>query len=71
MEAEGRYTLVGTVVLIALGLLAVALVWVGGGADHSSYQMYTIYFRNQSMEGLAVGSPVKMRGIKAGFTSLG
>lgn len=66
MEAEGRYTLVGTVVLIALGLLAVALVWVGGGADHSSYQMYTIYFRNQSMEGLAVGSPVKMRGIKVG-----
>ena len=53
-------------VLITLGLLAVALVWVGGGADHSSYQMYTIYFRNQSMEGLAVGSPVKMRGIKVG-----
>lgn len=66
MEAEGRYTFVGTIVLVALGLLAVALVWLAGGADHSSYQKYTIYFRNQSMEGLAVGSPVKMRGIKVG-----
>lgn len=66
MEAEGRYTLVGTIVLVALGLLAVALVWVGGASDHSSSQMYTIYFRHQSMDGLAVGSPVKMRGIKVG-----
>ena len=66
MEAEGRYTFVGTVVLVTLGLLAVALVWLAGGADHTSYQTYTIYFRNQSMEGLAVGSPVRMRGIKVG-----
>ena len=66
MEAEGRYTLVGTVVLIVLGLLAVALVWLAGGTDHASYQTYTIYFRHQTMEGLAVGSPVKMRGIKVG-----
>lgn len=66
MEAEGRYTLVGTVVLAVLAMLAVALVWLAGGADHASYQKYTIYFRNQTMEGLAVGSPVKMRGIKVG-----
>lgn len=66
MEAEGRYTFVGTVVLVTLGLLAVALVWLAGGADHASYQTYTIYFRNQSMDGLAVGSPVKMRGVKVG-----
>ena len=66
MEAEGRYTFVGTIVLITLGLLAVALVWLAGGGEHASYQTYTIYFRNQSMEGLAVGSPVKMRGIKVG-----
>ena len=66
MEAEGRYTFVGTVVLVTLGLLAVALVWLAGGAGHASYQTYTIYFRNQSMDGLAVGSPVKMRGIKVG-----
>ena len=66
MEAEGRYTLVGTVVLAVLAMLAVALVWLAGGADHASYQKYTIYFRNQTMEGLGVGSPVKMRGIKVG-----
>lgn len=66
MEAEGRYTFVGTIVMVTLGLLAVALVWLAGGADQASYQTYTIYFRNQSMDGLAVGSPVKMRGIKVG-----
>jgi phospholipid/cholesterol/gamma-HCH transport system substrate-binding protein len=66
MEAEGRYTLVGTVVLTVLGLLAVALAWLAGGTDHASYQTYTIYFRHQTMEGLAVGGPVKMRGIKVG-----
>lgn len=66
MEAEGRYTLVGTIVLITFALLAIALVWLAGGADYASYQTYTIYFRHQSMDGLAVGSPVKMRGIKVG-----
>lgn len=66
MEAEGRYTLVGAVVLLVLAMLAVALVWLAGAADHVAYQTYTIYFRHQSMEGLAVGSPVRMRGIKVG-----
>lgn len=66
METEGRYTLVGTVVLITMALMAVVLVWLAGGGDHVSYQTYTIYFRHQSMEGMGVGSPVKMRGIKVG-----
>ena len=66
MEAEARYTLVGMMVVGVVAALAVALVWLAGAADHIAYQTYTIYFRQQSMDGLAVGSPVKMRGIKVG-----
>jgi len=66
METEGRYTLVGILVMGALALMTMAILWLAGGADRIAYQTYSIYFRQQSLDGLAVGSPVKMRGIKIG-----
>lgn len=66
METEGRYTLVGAVVLVVVALMTLAIIWLTGAADTIAYQTYTIYFRHQSLDGLAVGSPVKMRGIKVG-----
>jgi phospholipid/cholesterol/gamma-HCH transport system substrate-binding protein len=66
METEGRYTLVGILVMGALALMTMAILWLAGGADRMAYQTYSIYFRQQSLDGLAVGSPVKMRGIKVG-----
>lgn len=66
MEAEARYTLVGTAVLIGTLLLVAGLVWLAGGGDRIAYRHYTIYFANQSMDGLDVSSAVKMRGIKVG-----
>jgi phospholipid/cholesterol/gamma-HCH transport system substrate-binding protein len=66
METEGRYTLVGILVMGALALMVMAILWLAGGADRIAYQTYSIYFRQQSLDGLAVGSPVKMRGIKVG-----
>ena len=66
MESEGRYTLVGTLVLLVVALMTAAIVWLAGAADTIAYQTYTLYFKNQSLDGLAVGSPVKMRGIKVG-----
>lgn len=66
METEGRYTLVGALVLGVVALMTLAIVWLAGAADHIAYQTYTIYFKQQSLDGLAVGSPVKMRGIKVG-----
>jgi phospholipid/cholesterol/gamma-HCH transport system substrate-binding protein len=66
METEGRYTLVGALVLVVVALMALAIAWLTGAADTIAYQTYTIYFRQQSLDGLAVGSPVKMRGIKVG-----
>jgi len=41
-------------------------VWLTGLADRVAYQNYTLYFKQQSLDGLAVGSPVKIRGIKVG-----
>lgn len=66
MEAEGRYTFVGAVVLLVLAALVGAGVWLSGGADRVAYRNYIIYFSQQSMDGLAIGSAVKMRGIKVG-----
>ncbi len=66
METEGRYTLVGVLVLAVIGLMTLAIVWLAGAADQIAYQTYTLYFKQQSLDGLAVGSPVKMRGIKIG-----
>jgi phospholipid/cholesterol/gamma-HCH transport system substrate-binding protein len=59
METEGRYTLVGTLVLAVIALMAVAIVWLAGVADTIAYQTYTLYFKEQSLDGLAIGSPVK------------
>jgi phospholipid/cholesterol/gamma-HCH transport system substrate-binding protein len=67
METEGRYTLVGMLVLVVVAVLAAALVWLAGAADRIAYQTYTLYFQKQSLDGLAVGSAVKMRGIKVGI----
>ena len=66
METEGRYTLVGTLVLAVIALMIVSVVWLTGLADRVAYQNYTLYFKQQSLDGLAVGSPVKIRGIKVG-----
>lgn len=66
METEGRYTLVGVVVVVAIMLMTLAIAWLAGAAGQIAYQSYTIYFKQQSLDGLAVGSPVKMRGIKVG-----
>lgn len=69
METEARYTLVGGIVLLVALLLTASLVWVMGGADRVSYRHYTIYFHNQSMDGLDINSAVKLRGVKVGVVT--
>ncbi len=66
MEADARYTLVGGVVLAVAALVILFTLWLAGQADDITYRHYTVYFRNQSMDGLDVDSAVKMRGIKVG-----
>ncbi|MGA7181680.1 MAG: MlaD family protein [Thiobacillaceae bacterium] len=66
MEAEAKYTVVGVVVLLVAALLSLGLIWLGGWGDTIAYKHFNIYFNNQSMDGLDIGSAVKMRGIKVG-----
>ena len=56
----------GTLVLAVIALMTLSIVWLSGAADRVAYQNYTLYFKQQSLDGLAVGSPVKIRGIKVG-----
>jgi phospholipid/cholesterol/gamma-HCH transport system substrate-binding protein len=56
-------------VLAVAVLLALGMFWVAGKADAIAYRHYTIYFSQQSMDGLDVDSAVKMRGIKVGSVS--
>jgi phospholipid/cholesterol/gamma-HCH transport system substrate-binding protein len=66
MEAEAKYTLVGVIVLLVAASVALGLIWLGGWGGTSTYRHYTIYFSNQSVDGLDVDSAVKIRGIKVG-----
>lgn len=69
METETRYTLVGSAVVVFTLMLIASLVWLMGGADRVSYRHYTIYFANQSMDGLDINSAVKLRGVKVGVVT--
>jgi len=66
MEAEARYAIVGIVTMAILLGLCACLLWVARGAQSEAEDLYTIYFRKQSLEGLQTGSLVTMKGIKIG-----
>jgi phospholipid/cholesterol/gamma-HCH transport system substrate-binding protein len=66
MEPEARYTIVGAT-LIALVVAASAFfVWLSRAGVASDYQFFTIYFQDQSLDGLQIGGDVNMKGIKVG-----
>lgn len=69
MEPEAKYTLVGTVVLILMALLTVAIFWLNEAGGKPGDLAYSIYFENQSLDGLQINSGVNMRGIKVGSVS--
>jgi phospholipid/cholesterol/gamma-HCH transport system substrate-binding protein len=66
MESEARYAWVGATVVALFLILAGSLYWLSGAADRLPTTRYTVYFQNQSLEGLQIGSPVRMQGIKVG-----
>jgi len=72
MEAEARYTLVGTVVVVLALVLAGVLVWLRTSGEGSGAHRYKIYFEHQSLQGLQPRGDVTMRGVKVGaITSFG
>ncbi len=66
MESEARYAWVGATVLALCLILAGSLYWLSGAAERLPTKRYTVYFQSQSLEGLQIGSPVRMQGIKVG-----
>lgn len=66
MESEARYAWVGATVVALFLILAGSLYWLSGAAERLPTKRYTVYFQTQSLEGLQIGSPVRMQGIKVG-----
>ncbi len=66
MEPEARYAWVGVAVLALVALLAAGLYWLTGGTEQNAVKRYTVYFQQQSLEGMQIGSDVRMQGVKVG-----
>lgn len=66
MEPDTRYTLIGAVVLALTAAAVFGYLWLGSSGRDADFRFYTVYFENQSLEGLQVGAPVNMRGIPVG-----
>jgi len=65
MSQELRYYRVGLFVLLGVGLL-VSAVLVVGGTDLFQRTIYFESYFDESVQGLEVGSPVKLRGVQIG-----
>lgn len=66
MEAEAKYAYVGAAVLALIAALLASVVWLKRTGAERDFARYTIYFEQQALDGLAVGSAVNMRGVNIG-----
>jgi len=66
MEAEAKYTYVGVAVITLIAALVLSVLWLKRTGAERDFSRYTIYFEEQALDGLAVGSDVNMRGISIG-----
>jgi len=65
MESDARYAWVGLAVVTLIVALAAGVYWLKGG-NQPDVRRFTVYFQNQSLEGLQLNSDVRMQGIKVG-----
>ncbi len=65
MESDARYAWVGFAVVTLMVVLAAGFYWLNGSTEQD-VNRYTVYFKNQSLEGLQLNSDVRMQGIKVG-----
>ena len=64
METDKHYFLEGLFIIVFSVAAAIVAVWLGSTGRHDDL-IYRIHF-NESISGLAVGDPVKFRGIDVG-----
>jgi phospholipid/cholesterol/gamma-HCH transport system substrate-binding protein len=65
MESDARYAWVGLAVVTLMVAIAAGFYWLRGG-NEQEVSRFTVYFQNQSLEGLQLNSNVRMQGIKVG-----
>lgn len=65
MESDARYAWVGLAVVTLIAAMALGFYWLNG-SNKQEVNRYTVYFQNQSLEGLQLNSDVRMQGIKVG-----
>jgi paraquat-inducible protein B len=68
VSAEARNFRVGLFVIAGMTLIAAFVVVLGGAALFDDPVLFETYF-DESVQGLAVGSPVKVRGVQLGAVS--
>ncbi|MCX7893338.1 MAG: MlaD family protein [Burkholderiales bacterium] len=66
MEPDVRYTYVGAALVGLVAALVFGFLWLTEVTTRGGYQLYTIYFQRQPLDGLQVGGDVTTRGIKVG-----
>ncbi len=66
MEADARYTWVGAAVLALVAALVGAVVWLQDLRGREQSQPFVIHFEHQALDGLEVGAPVNLRGLRVG-----
>jgi phospholipid/cholesterol/gamma-HCH transport system substrate-binding protein len=66
MEPEARYTTVGATLLLLVIAVVLTIAWLARTGGRADFRYYTIYFEQQSLEGLQVGGDVNIRGVKVG-----
>ena len=69
MSKQASKTLIGGFVVGALALVVVAVLIFGGGKFFSEKSKYVLYFES-SVNGLSVGAPVILKGIRTGSVSI-
>ena len=69
MEPDAKYTLIGMAILVLVASIAGFFLWKADRGDAASQKFYSIYFKNQTLDGLQIDSYVTMKGIKVGSVS--
>ena len=67
MSKQISPTLIGSFFLAALGLVIIAILMFGGGSFFKKHHQFVLFFHTENnLNGLNVGAPVKLEGVKIG-----
>ncbi|WP_447987121.1 MlaD family protein [Nitrospira sp. Nam74] len=66
MSAKADYFKIGAFILSALAVTVIAIVMLGGGKWFRKHVVYWESYFDESVQGLAVGAPIKYRGVQVG-----